>query len=190
MTKETKEPKARVNGIKEGVWSADGKTLTYTFIHGSTLVVQRDRMAAPIIEGMFRHGIEARIGDKGAVEAKDFPDRFDRSREAERRMRALVEHYHSGTTDWDMRTGAVGPRVRMDLIHRAMVELKLAESEAVAEGLVANLAKVRSIELAAAYKLFQDSKDVGAKVREYLDAEKTYTGSASEMLADLKKAAG
>lgn len=197
MAKETKEPKTRVNGVMN--WEAlfdglkslfGGKTLRVTFTNGDSLRIDPQKFSPEVREAMFWHGVKARIGDKGAVGAAEIPDKDARMAEIVRRMRALVEHYHSGTTDWDMRTGAVGPRVRMDLIHRAMAELELAETEAVAEGLVANLAKVRNIELAAAYKLFQDSKDVGAKVREYLDAEKTYTGSASEMLADLKKAAG
>ena len=106
MTNETKlaDLKFAENGIKVWLWERD--KLRVRFFHGGELTVDPALYSATIRGGMFRHGVEARLGDKCAVQVKDVPDRIERSKESLRRMKELHDHYCTGTDSWDMARGA------------------------------------------------------------------------------------
>lgn len=182
MGNETKQPKVRVNGIKTGEW-VNGR-LHYEFIDGTSLVVDPGRMSVKIRELMLQHGIEARVGDKGAVEIKDFPDAKVRAAEARRRMAALTEHLHSGTDDWEMRVvRSSGPDI--GLLIRALIALGLCADVDSANALFQAIAGKREIERDAAVKLLWEAEDVAKKVRELREEGKTYAHKASDLLKGL-----
>lgn len=91
------------NGVKKTVWH-EGQ-LYAQFFTGE--VVRFDKRMATV--GMRahaeEHGWEARLGDKCAVNVKDFPNKADRSREAHRRMKEAADHYMSGANQWDLPRG-------------------------------------------------------------------------------------
>lgn len=185
---ETKETKARVNGIKEAVWGADGK-LTYSFVHGAKLVVDPALMSASMRDQMMRHGIEARIGDKGAVEAKDFPDRKERAAEACARMAALVEHVHSGTDTWDMKSGARASGPDVALLVRALTELGHVKDLDGANALFQAIAARDNIERDAVVKSLWDAKDVQTLVKGYRLERQTFAvADVGSLIGNLKKA--
>ena len=85
MEKETKTKKARVNGMMSVAWSGD--VATWTYEHGvPPLTFDTAKVSDAIRQGMFRHGVAARVGDRGAVEIKDFPTAKERAAEQRRRM--------------------------------------------------------------------------------------------------------
>lgn len=110
MTQNANTPagaKFRENGIMTKVWDERKNVLTFTFLDGSAvrfdkrLVSQSNRSAAEC------HGWAARLGDMGAVEAKDFPSRMERSLEAKRRITRGVSHYQSASPEWDLPSESV-----------------------------------------------------------------------------------
>jgi hypothetical protein len=81
-------------------------TVHFTFDEGvPELVFDINKCSATVKAEMIGHGAIARIGDKAAI-AKSAENSYTVT-EAMRRanMVPLVEHYESGTGDWDMRAG-------------------------------------------------------------------------------------
>lgn len=97
------------------------KVATFTF-EGDVPALQFDvtKCSVTIQAEMLGHGALARIGDKAAIQKA--PENSYKVTDAMRRaaMVPIVEHYESGTDDWDMRTGP-----RAAVLNPAI--LKLAE---------------------------------------------------------------
>lgn len=98
-TQTTTGPKFRENGIMEKKW-LDGNILQFTFLDHSILRFDRRLAAAGNRDTAERMGWQQRLGDLGAIEVKDFPDRKARSAEAKRVIKRGIEHYQGPSGDW------------------------------------------------------------------------------------------
>ena len=96
---EGKEIKFAANGVKVTRWFKD-RLYTY-WRHGDTTIVDPARFSTTMRGLMFQHGVEARFGDKAAIEVKEIPDAMERSKEAQRRMEELREHCYTSDS-WNM----------------------------------------------------------------------------------------
>lgn len=89
----------RVNGIRATGWH-NGR-LVSKFWTGEIIIQDPALYTTEVREQYFRFGVESKAGNACAVEAKDFPDRAARSREAFRRLKAM-DDWHSQGGGWDM----------------------------------------------------------------------------------------
>lgn len=161
-----KAPKARVNGMMALTWTGD--VATWTYEHGvPPLNFDTAKIADVIRSAMFRHGVAARVGDRGAVEIKDFPTPEGRAAEQRRRMALVVEHYESGATDWNMPRGPMASGPDITLLVRALTELGHVADLDEANALFMAIAERDNIERDAAVKALWDAKDVQTLVRGY-----------------------
>lgn len=89
----------RANGIRATGWH-NGR-LVSKFWTGEIIIQDPALYTTEVKEQYFRFGIESKAGNTCAVEAKDFPDRAARSREAFRRLKAM-DDWHSQGGGWEM----------------------------------------------------------------------------------------
>lgn len=95
------------NGIKVSKWFGD--KIGYKFVHGAYYLFDLGLCSTSLHAQFKRHGVEARLGDKCAVNIKEFPDRIARSQEAARRLAEVGDHYKSGTDAWELPREGRGP---------------------------------------------------------------------------------
>jgi hypothetical protein len=102
-TKDTEStgPKFRENGIMEKKW-LDGNILQFTYLDHSVLRFDRRVAASGNRDNAERMGWQGRLGDLGAIEVKDFPDRMARSMEAKRLIKRGIDHYQGPSSDWNI----------------------------------------------------------------------------------------
>lgn len=89
----------RANGIRATGWH-NGR-LVSKFWTGEIIIQDPALYTTEVREQYFRFGIESKAGNTCAVEAKDFPDRAARSREAFRRLK-VMDDWHSQGGGWEM----------------------------------------------------------------------------------------
>jgi len=94
-------PKFRENGIMEKKW-LDGNILQFTYLDHSVLRFDRRLAASGNRDTAERMGWQQRLGDLGAIEVKDFPDRMARSMEAKRVIKRGIDHYQGSSSDWNI----------------------------------------------------------------------------------------
>lgn len=114
------EMKFRANSDHKADW-VNGK-LHFWFRDGTVKVfdpalVSRDNRT----QAEF-HGWDQRLGDSMAVEIEKYPNKADRDAEKKRRLTALIEHYHSGSPDWNIKRAAAGPRDNRGIIVQALMQ--------------------------------------------------------------------
>ena len=101
QTKEQTGPKFRENGIMEKKW-LDSNILQFTFLDHSVLRFDRRLAATGNRDTAERMGWQQRLGDLGAIEVRDFPDRKARSAEAKRVIARGIAHYQGPSSDWNI----------------------------------------------------------------------------------------
>ena len=100
-----------VNG-KLHFWFRDGTSKVFD----PALVHRANRTQAEF------HGWEQRLNDAMAVEHEKYPNKPDRDAEKRRRLTGLIEHYHSGSEDWNIKRAAGAPRDNRGIIVQALME--------------------------------------------------------------------
>lgn len=143
--------------------SLDGQILNFTVKDAGTFSLDMSRLHADVLARAAVHGLIQRISDRAAIE-RDTETGLPATPQAKMaRMRALADHYMSGSPEWSTRAAASGASSESITIE-ALAKWKgkdtasvraWAEAKAISEGietkaLLATLAKVPEVILAAA----------------------------------------
>ena len=117
--------------------------IRFTFEGLEAVVLNVPKLSDDVLEYAQYHGLQARIGDNAAISRKGADGSVVNVTEAMRRdaVLELVNHYESGATAWELRTGKRAPAQSPTI---AAIATKLgityAEAEAkVAETLLAEM---------------------------------------------------
>src|SRR5271155_722130 len=90
----------------------DGSTITWTVLGAGSVALDLSRLSADVARRAMVHGMIQRVSDGAALSRQDpetgaiVPaEEFARMKLAS--MSRIVEHYMSGASEWNLRTGAV-----------------------------------------------------------------------------------
>lgn len=185
-------PKFRENGIMEKKW-LDGNILQFTFLDRSVLRFDRRLAAVGNRDNAERMGWQQRLGDLGAIEVRDFPDRMARSAEAKRVIERGIRHYQGPSSDWNIPAERTPAYIPTEEDVRAVLTAVYGEK---ADALFAGVAKMHpgedgGVDAKAALAFLTASKE-GARAWATIQAERrTQTApGAEDLLAKMMAAAG
>lgn len=122
---------------------ADG-VVTFTVRDAGELRLNLASLSPEVRERALVHGMVQRVSDAAAIPFNKEEGRYATPQEKFEAMRALVEHYESGTTEWARKGGgAGGPRVDSDssLILAAVARVQGVEVATMRERVKANAEK-------------------------------------------------
>lgn len=106
--------------------------IIFTFDGLEPVTLQLAKVSDDVLEHAQYHGFEARIGDAAALSRKQPDGTVIQITEAMRRaaVEELVNHYHSGTKDWELRTRKAAAQNPTILAIAAKMGVTYAEAEA------------------------------------------------------------
>lgn len=82
---------------------------TFTFDGLDPVLFSVEKMSPENEQAMLGHGVLARLGDMAAIPRKDVPGGTITEQMRRDAIKAGVDHYESGTTAWEMRSGQRAP---------------------------------------------------------------------------------
>lgn len=180
------------------VVSEDGRTVTFHIADGGEpLVLHMDRLSPEVLARAACVGMaQVRIIDAAAVGAQG-PDgailsRAERMALKRERMTALVEHYETGTTEWNRkRVAGTGARDEGGLVIQALVRV-YGDTLERAEATITRTMEKKGLDRKAALKLWAGTDKVAAAMAE-IKAERARRAAegagagADELLAELER---
>lgn len=186
-------PKFRENGIMEKRW-LDGNILQFTFLDRSSLRFDRRLAAAGNRDNAERMGWQQRLGDLGAIEVRDFPDRMARSLEAKRVIARGIQHYQGPSSDWNIPAERTPAYVPTEADVREVLKAVYGDK---ADTLFAGVAKMHpgesgGVDAKAALAFLTASKE-GARAWATIQADRRRGDAApgaEDLLAKMMAAAG
>lgn len=116
--------KAKSNSIITAQPAADGSSITFKVLGVGEMTLTLGKVSAPCMTRAMLHGFTQRISDAAAIPFNKEENRYATPQEKYEAMRALVEHYETGTSEWARNRAAGGPRADGEtaLILRAVAE--------------------------------------------------------------------
>lgn len=159
----------------------DGK-IEFTVLGAGVFTFDPDKVSAENRARAMIHGFLQRISDRAAISRNPENGQPATPQDKFERMKAMAEHYESGTTEWGLRAPAT-PGVDSGLTIRAMIRAGLgADVEAIETILGATQTK-RGIDRTAALRLWAGTDKVIKAIAD-LKAESAPKG-ADDLLADI-----
>ena len=180
--------KFRANGIMEKKW-LDGNILQFTFLDHSVLRFDRRLASAGNRDNAERMGWQQRLGDLGAIEAEDFPDRMARSMEAKRKISRGVNHYQGPSSEWEIPAERAPSGPTADDVRAILERFKPGQGATLFKGLMAmhkDDVKAAATQILATAEMRQIWLDIQA---ERAAAATKNLPSADDMLAAMMAAA-
>lgn len=134
---------ARENQVVETTMNEDG-TITFK-IGGQSVTFNPDKVDATLRVKAELHGWKQRIGDKAAMSRNTDNGKSATPEQKFAAVKALVDHYESGTADWNLpRAGGGGGKRELDYVLEALANIQGVEVDAMRER-VAELAEKREM---------------------------------------------
>lgn len=117
---------ARENAVVQVDELADGQGLVFTVPNVGKFEVRLGSLSQAIKDRATLHGMKQRISDKAAIPRNTTTGLSATPAEKFEAMRALAEHYSSGTDQWELRgkAGPRGPSDQTQLILRALAVIQ------------------------------------------------------------------
>lgn len=176
--------KKRANSVVTHAHDADAQTITFAVAGEAALVLNLTQLSDEVAERAFVHGMVQRISDAAAMSRDPTTGKPATPADKRARMAALVEHYESGTADWNLKRAA-GNGPGEGLTIRAMGDVfhKLAEE---CRDMVKALAAKRSITEREALAVFASSTEIAKRIAELRAERAAEAGiSADDILAEI-----
>lgn len=184
--KEQTGPKFRENGIMEKKW-LDGNILQFTFLDNSVLRFDRRLAASGNRDTAERMGWQQRLGDLGAIEVRDFPDRMARSLEAKRVITRGIQHYQGPSSEWSIPAERAPAYVPTEAdVREVLTAIQPAHAEKLFELTMAEVAGDAKAGLA---KWTATKEGAAAWARIQADRRTQSAGSAEDLVAKMLAAA-
>jgi hypothetical protein len=159
----------------------DGR-VEFTVLGAGVLVFNPDKVSAENRARAMMHGFVQRISDRAALSRNTETGKPATAEDKLARMRQMVEHLESGTTEWGLRAPAA-PGVDGGLIVRAMIRAGLGADVDAIEGILKATQVKRELDRAGALKLWAGTDKVLKAIAD-LKAEAAPKG-AEELLASI-----
>ena len=192
MTQETTPaaPQFRKNGAYASEWK--GGRLHFVFRDGTKLVFTPMLCSQTVRAEAERNGWHQRLIDKMAMDADAHGgDRRAQMAARQEALRALIQHYESGTESWNLASGPRGENSeRLVLLALQRVFPERAPGQAEASAMVDTLAAKRGLDRAGAVKLWAQSQQIAKAMVEIRAEEAAQRASgladtAEDLLAEI-----
>jgi hypothetical protein len=158
-----------------------GNVLSFNVLGAGKLDLDLDRLGAAVKMRAVMHGMKQRVSDAAAIPRNTETGLAASPAEKFEAMKALVDHYMSGTNEWSpVRTTGGGAKKDEGLTLAAM---RRVWPDRDAEATVEAIAQKRGIDRRAALALFAQTKEVGAAIAA-IKAERA-TVSADDLLDEM-----
>jgi len=159
-----KEVKFRSNSDYAADW-VNGK-LQFLFRDGRVIVFDPAEVHADNRARAEQHGWEQRLADSMALEFAKIADRGERSKAKRERLERLIEHYRSGSSEWNVaRAAGAGGGSRFDpgLVVQALAQVRGWSVEK-ADARVAVLAMTKEVERDELLKTLASEPKIAAEM--------------------------
>lgn len=142
-----------------------------------------------IVQRAMIHGMVQRIGDGGAVEREDKATGLLRTSEEmdaikKARITALIEHYNSGTAEWNLTRSASTRPDTSGLTIEAIARVYFKSDIAETERKVTSLAEKKGIERKEMLRTYANIPDVAAMIGTIIAERAARTGLDAQSMAD------
>ena len=116
--------KAKSNSVITAQPTEDGGHITFKVLGVGDIMLSVSKLSPAVLTRARTHGLVQRISDAAAIPFNKEENRYATAQEKYEAMRALVEHYETGTEEWARNRVAGGARVDGEtaLILRAVAE--------------------------------------------------------------------
>jgi hypothetical protein len=84
----------------------DGNQVLFTVLGAGSVTLDLDKVNKALHQAFMVHGAKQRISDRAAISRNPETGLSATPQDKLEAMRELVEHYHSGTSEWNLRTGS------------------------------------------------------------------------------------
>ena len=159
-----------------------GDRITFNVIGAGSLTLDLNSLSKEVLSRAALHGMKQRISDAAAIPRSLETGLSATPEEKFNAMKALVEHYSSGSSDWN-RARAAGGGVGKDTSGQTIAAMKRVWPDKDPETLIAATMSKRGIERKAALALYAGTKQVLEAIA-LLKAERSSV-SADSLLDDM-----
>lgn len=174
------QKKQRTNSVISTVFAEDGKSILFKVAGIGDLTLEMQKLSSEVLAYAQLHGMKQRISDAAALSTDAETGKPATAQARFDAMSALIEHYHSGTVEWNRKRagGGAGPSADLRYLRIALSEIYPERS---AEQLNAWLEKRTKAERAAIM--------VSEKVKSIIDRERAADAAkvdTDELFMDLE----
>lgn len=123
--------KAKSNSVITARAEVPEGRIVFTVLGVGDITFDVTKASGEVTRRALYHGLTQRVSDAAAIPFNKAENRYATPQEKYEAMRELVEHYHTGTSEWSRKRSAGGARVDVEtaLILRALAEHRGASLE-------------------------------------------------------------
>lgn len=104
--------------------------LTFAVKDGGNVVLDTAKLSLAVIQRAAWHGLKQRVSDRAAISRNTDTGKPASPKDKLDAMRALVDHYHSGTNEWSMKREGGAGQSADSLLCEAMAQVYPGKTEA------------------------------------------------------------
>lgn len=175
--------KPKSNSVVTSKWDNDRQTLVLNVVGAGVIEVPVERLSRTVQDTAMVYGLTQRLADKAAIPKTE--GKAASAQEKYEAIKRLAEHYLSGTDEWEMSRGPIGPRLD-EWVLRAIASLK-GESFADSKARAQKTAEGKGVSIVEIVKVWGQIRAVAEKAAE-LRAEAS--GVSGEQVAEMERELG